>query len=52
LRAIQATNPLSRSKKVELDAMAAWASQNAVNASRSTLKVGATAYTPGRQLEL
>jgi SpoVK/Ycf46/Vps4 family AAA+-type ATPase len=48
-RAIKQTNPLAKSKSTQLEAMAAWASKNAVNAS----VVEQTSNTSnGRQLDL
>lgn len=56
LKAVQATNPLSKSKKAELDAMAEWASKNAINASRVEVKEAKGAPAPmatfGRQLDI
>ena len=50
LRAIKTTNPLSRSRAADLEAMAKWAESNAVNASKATAKK--TKAQAGRQLEL
>ena len=52
VKAIKNTNPLSKSKAKELEAMAAWAESNAVNASRVEKKDKAAAQQAGRQLEI
>jgi SpoVK/Ycf46/Vps4 family AAA+-type ATPase len=52
LKAVVETNPLSKSKKTELDAMASWAASNAINASRVNAKEAVSPYTTGRQLDL
>jgi SpoVK/Ycf46/Vps4 family AAA+-type ATPase len=51
LKAIKNTNPLSKSKAKELEAMASWAESNALNASKIEKKEKATAQA-GRQLEI
>jgi SpoVK/Ycf46/Vps4 family AAA+-type ATPase len=51
LKAVKATNPLSKSKKAELEAMQEWAEKNAINASRVEPK-DKTVVKAGRQLEL
>jgi len=50
-KAIKETNPLSSSKKEELDRMAKWAKNNALNASIID-EAEAKASQPGRQLEI
>jgi SpoVK/Ycf46/Vps4 family AAA+-type ATPase len=54
LRALKSTNPLSKSRAEELQAMAKWAETNAVNASRidKTTDAGIGVTTGGRQLDL
>jgi hypothetical protein len=54
LRALKNTNPLSKSRAEELQAMAKWAETNAVNASRieKTTDAGIGVTTGGRQLDL
>ena len=53
IKALKTTNPLSRSKAKELEAMAAWAEANAINASKIDKKDQDTSTTmSGRQLDL
>jgi SpoVK/Ycf46/Vps4 family AAA+-type ATPase len=51
LKAIQETNPLSKSKKDELDHMAKWAASNALNASKVSESTKEEQQA-GRQLEI
>lgn len=51
IRAIKTTNPLSKSKATELNAMGLWAEENAINASRVDKKDKAVTVS-GRQLDL
>ena len=51
LKAVKNTNPLSKSKAKELEAMAAWAESNAINASKVESKKKEIAQA-GRQLEI
>lgn len=52
LRAIKNTQPLSISKKEQMDAMALWAEKNAVNASTENKQKETKINKAGRQLEL
>jgi hypothetical protein len=52
LKAIRQTNPLSKSKAPELNAMVQWAETNAVNASRVEDEEASGKTTAGRQLDI
>ena len=52
LKAIKETNPLSRSKAPELEAMAKWAENNALNASRVEKGKASGKTGAGRQLDI
>lgn len=52
LKAIRQTNPLSKSKAPELNAMVQWAETNAVNASRVENEKASGKTTGGRQLDI
>ena len=52
LKAIRQTNPLSKSKAPELNAMVQWAETNAVNASRIENEKASGKTTAGRQLDI
>ena len=52
LTALQRTNPLSKSRADELKAMAEWAQNNAVNASKIDPSTPENPAQAGRQLDI